>query len=172
VLYSCGPATTPPVTALSALTAGADPRCLTGPGRRVGRQTGDAPRARAGRGRLDGHHGITADAAFALLQFHSQNRNVKIRAIAAQLTTLMCDQENTGVAYNDPAGQWRKRDRLAQNACWFGIGARELQSICANQRLTVCPPGDFCAGIFGSGRTVRWMQCSADAPSALALRQN
>jgi ANTAR domain len=34
-------------------------------------------------------YGISADAAFALLRFHSQNRNVKVRAIAAQLTTLM-----------------------------------------------------------------------------------
>jgi len=34
-------------------------------------------------------YGITADAAFDLLRFHSQNRNVKIRVIAAQLTTLL-----------------------------------------------------------------------------------
>jgi len=34
-------------------------------------------------------YGLTADAAFALLRFHSQHRNLRIRAIAAQLTTLM-----------------------------------------------------------------------------------
>jgi PAS domain S-box-containing protein len=34
-------------------------------------------------------YGITADAAFDLLRFHSQHRNVKIRVIAAQLTTLL-----------------------------------------------------------------------------------
>ena len=34
-------------------------------------------------------YGLTADAAFDLLRFHSQHGNVKIRAIAAQLTSLI-----------------------------------------------------------------------------------
>lgn len=43
-------------------------------------------------------YGLTADAAFALLRFHSQSRNLKIRAIAAQLTTLMCNTPTRPVA--------------------------------------------------------------------------
>ncbi len=42
------------------------------------------------KGALMATYGITADAAFALLRFHSQHRNVKLRVIAAQLTTMMC----------------------------------------------------------------------------------
>ena len=34
-------------------------------------------------------YGLTADEAFALLRFHSQTRNVKLRAIAAQLTSTL-----------------------------------------------------------------------------------
>ena len=34
-------------------------------------------------------YGLTADEAFELLRFHSQTRNVKLRAIAAQLTSLL-----------------------------------------------------------------------------------
>jgi len=34
-------------------------------------------------------YGISADEAFSVLRFHSQHCNVKIRAIAAQLTALM-----------------------------------------------------------------------------------
>ena len=48
------------------------------------------PAIEQAKGALMVTYGITADAAFALLRFHSQNRNVKVRAIAAQLTALMC----------------------------------------------------------------------------------
>jgi len=48
------------------------------------------PALEQAKGALMATYGISADAAFALLRFHSQNRNVKVRAIAAQLTTLMC----------------------------------------------------------------------------------
>ena len=34
-------------------------------------------------------YGLTADEAFDLLRFHSQTRNVKLRAIAAELTALL-----------------------------------------------------------------------------------
>ena len=34
-------------------------------------------------------YGLTADEAFELLRFHSQTRNVKLRAIAAQLTARL-----------------------------------------------------------------------------------
>ena len=34
-------------------------------------------------------YGVSADEAFALLRFHSQSRNVKLRTIAAQLTSLL-----------------------------------------------------------------------------------
>ena len=40
-------------------------------------------------------YGISADAAFSLLQFHSQTRNIKIRSIAAELTKLMHSQPTT-----------------------------------------------------------------------------
>lgn len=43
-------------------------------------------------------YGISADAAFNLLRFHSMNRNVKVRAIAAQLTTLMCASPTSATA--------------------------------------------------------------------------
>ena len=52
------------------------------------------PAVEQAKGALMATYGLTADAAFALLQFHSQNRNVKVRAIAAQLTTLMCDSSS------------------------------------------------------------------------------
>jgi PAS domain S-box-containing protein len=52
------------------------------------------PALEQAKGALMATYGITADAAFALLQFHSQNRNVKVRAIAAELTTLMCDSSS------------------------------------------------------------------------------
>jgi PAS domain S-box-containing protein len=47
------------------------------------------PAIEQAKGALMATYGLTADAAFALLRFHSQHRNMKIRAIAAQLTTLM-----------------------------------------------------------------------------------
>jgi PAS domain S-box-containing protein len=47
------------------------------------------PAIEQAKGALMVTYGLTADAAFDLLRFHSQNRNVKIRAIAAQLTSLL-----------------------------------------------------------------------------------
>ena len=47
------------------------------------------PAIERAKGALMVTYGLTADAAFDLLRFHSQNGNVKIRAIAAQLTNLL-----------------------------------------------------------------------------------
>ncbi|MGS0684560.1 PAS domain-containing protein [Nakamurella sp. GG22] len=47
------------------------------------------PAIEQAKGALMVTYGLTADAAFDLLRFHSQNRNVRIRAIAAQLTNLL-----------------------------------------------------------------------------------
>ena len=45
-------------------------------------------------------YGLSADAAFALLRFHSQKRNVKIRAIADELTTLMSTSPSSAEGIN------------------------------------------------------------------------
>ena len=53
------------------------------------------PAIEQAKGALMAAYGITADAAFAQLRFHSQNRNVKVRAIAAQLITMLCDSPSS-----------------------------------------------------------------------------
>lgn len=47
------------------------------------------PAIEQAKGALMATYGLTADEAFDVLRFHSQTGNVKIRAIAAHLTTLM-----------------------------------------------------------------------------------
>jgi hypothetical protein len=56
------------------------------------------PAIEQAKGALMVTYGITADAAFAVLRFHSQTRNVKVRAIAAQLPTLMCSTPSSAEA--------------------------------------------------------------------------
>jgi len=43
-------------------------------------------------------YGLTADAAFDLLRFHSQSRNVKLRAIAAELAALLSTSPTSAAA--------------------------------------------------------------------------
>lgn len=47
------------------------------------------PAIEQAKGALMATYGLTADAAFELLRFHSQSRNTKLRAIAVELTTLL-----------------------------------------------------------------------------------
>ena len=70
------------------------------------------PAIEQAKGALMATYGISADAAFALLRFHSQTRNVKVRAIAAQLTTLMSSSpsSNTAITRLD-----RLLDRVSRN---------------------------------------------------------
>lgn len=56
------------------------------------------PAIEQAKGALMVTYGLSADAAFALLRFHSQQRNVKVRAIAAQLTALMSANESSSQA--------------------------------------------------------------------------
>lgn len=56
------------------------------------------PAIEQAKGALMVTYGISADAAFSMLRFHSQNRNVKVRTIAAQLTTLMCHSTTSAEA--------------------------------------------------------------------------
>ena len=56
------------------------------------------PAIEQAKGALMVTYGISADAAFSMLRFHSQNRNVKVRAIAAQLTSLMCSSPTSADA--------------------------------------------------------------------------
>lgn len=45
-------------------------------------------------------YGLSADAAFALLRFHSQKRNVKIRSIADGVTAMMSSSPNSAEGIN------------------------------------------------------------------------
>lgn len=56
------------------------------------------PAIEQAKGALMVTYGLSADAAFALLRFHSQQRNVKVRAIAAELTALMSSNETSSQA--------------------------------------------------------------------------
>ena len=60
-------------------------------------------------------YGLTADEAFGLLRFHSQTRNVKLRAIAAELTSLFSTSPTSNLA-------------IAQFDRWIDDVTRSLQT--------------------------------------------
>lgn len=105
-------------------------------------------------------YGLSADAAFNLLRFHSQNRNVKVRAIAGQLTTLMSTSSSSTEAIarfdrllDEVAESLQssvildERERLAQAAsasaavaAWPQIPAAELPAVML-RAVATAPPG-------------------------------
>ena len=104
-------------------------------------------------------YGISADAAFSLLRFHSQTRNVKVRAIATQLTTLMCSSPSSSEAINrfdrllddvalslqppESTGNQRQARAIsisAAAASWPQIAPDELAQVMLRS-LATAPPG-------------------------------
>jgi hypothetical protein len=56
------------------------------------------PAIEQAKGALMVTYGLTADGAFYLLRFHSQQRNMKIRVLAAELSTLLSTRAMNGEA--------------------------------------------------------------------------
>ena len=95
-------------------------------------------------------YGLTADAAFDLLRFHSQTGNVKLRAIAAELTSLLSSSPTSSRAIT-------QFDRLIDDV------TRSLQTPVgpAVQALAPGPPVDM---------ALLWSQIAADRDTRVAPR--
>ena len=95
-------------------------------------------------------YGLTADEAFQLLRFHSQTRNVKVRAIAAQLTSRLSSTPTCSRAIT-------QFDRLIDDV------TRSLQAPTGQAIEPPCqsPPVDMAS---------LWAQISADRDTLVARR--
>lgn len=121
------------------------------------------PEIEQAKGALMLAYGLSADAAFALLRFHSQHRNVKIRAIATQLTDLMVTSPSSveaisrfnalldQVARNEqravPDASRRPAPRDGADAVTLSadLGPAELPDVMLTA-VAVAPPGITIAG--------------------------
>ena len=93
-------------------------------------------------------YGLTADEAFELLRFHSQTRNVKLRAIAAQLTARLSTSPTSSRAIT-------QFDRLIADV------TRDLQTPASQavQPVSQGPPVDMAS---------LWSQIAADRDTRIA----